>query len=418
MSRGNPSVNGQLLRKRASAYSHLTVDWSWKVTVSIVGWAHLPFGRLDGRGLEDLVADATRGALKHAQIDGQAIDGIWLGNLNGGFTPDIFASSLVSQADAGLRWKPATRLENACASGSAAIYAACDAIEAGRARVALVVGAEKMTGVSGAEVTRILGNCGYSGETRQPTGGFPGIFGQIAQQYFDAWGDHSEALARIAAKNHANGVANPWAQMRRDLGFEFCNTVSEKNPLIAAPLRKTDCSLVSDGAAALVLASDDAARDFPRAVTFRSRAQVNDFLPLSSRRAVDFEGPRRAWRAALENARCAVDDLSFAEVHDCFTIAELLSYEAMGLAPVGQGGRLLDEGVVMRQGRLPVNASGGLKAKGHPIGATGVSMHAISAMQLCQEAGDMQLPAPTLAGVFNMGGAAVANYVSILERVR
>lgn len=388
------------------------------MSVSIVGWSHLPFGRLDKLGLEDLIVRAAGEALTHSGIDGNQVDGIWLGNLNGGFTPDIFASSLALEADPGLRWKPATRLENACASGSAAVYAACDAIESGRARIALVIGAEKMTGVSGDEVTRILGNCAYSGEVSQPASGFPGIFGQIARQYFDAWGDHSETLARIASKNHANGVANPWAQMRRDLGFDFCNTVSEKNPLIAAPLRKTDCSLVSDGAAALVLASDAATRDFPRAVAFRSRAQVNDFLPLSSRRAVDFEGPRRAWSAALKDARCAVDDLSFAEVHDCFTIAELLSYEAMGLAPVGQGGRLLDEGVVMRQGRLPINASGGLKAKGHPIGATGVSMHAISAMQLCGEAGDMQLPAPTLAGVFNMGGAAVANYVSILERVR
>lgn len=387
------------------------------MAVSIVGWAHLPFGRLADRNIEDLIVEAARSALAHARIDGQAIDGIWLGNLNGGFTRDVFPSSLASQADPGLRWKPATRLENACASGSAALYAACDAIEAGRARVALVVGAEKMTDVSGAEVTRILGDCAYSGESGNSPGGFPGIFGQIAQQYFDAWGDHSEALARIAAKNHANGVANPWAQMRRDLGFEFCNTVSEKNPHIAPPLRKTDCSLVSDGAAALVMASDAAARDFPRAVGFRSRSQVNDFLPLSSRRTVDFEGPRRAWSAALESARCTVHDLSFAEVHDCFTIAELLAYEAMGLAAAGQGARLLDEGVVMRQGRLPVNVSGGLKAKGHPIGATGVSMHAIAAMQLCHEAGDMQLPAPTLAGVFNMGGAAVANYVSILERV-
>ena len=388
------------------------------MTVSIVGWAHLPFGRLDGRSLEDLIVEAATGALAHAGVPAADIDGIWLGNLNGGFTPDIFAASLVAQADPGLRWKPATRLENACASGSAAIYGACDAIASRRARIALVVGVEKMTGVGGAEVTRILGDCAYSGEAGQPAGGFPGIFGQIARGYFDAHGDHSATLARIAAKNHANGVANPWAQIRRDLGFEFCNTVGEKNPMIAAPLRKTDCSLVSDGAAALVLASDDVLGQFSRAVRFRSRCQVNDLLPLAGRRAVEFEGPRRAWHGAFEQAGCTLDDLSFAEVHDCFTIAELLAYEAMGLAAPGQGHRALSEGVVQRDGRLPVNVSGGLKAKGHPIGATGVSMHAISAMQLCGEAGDMQLEAPTLAGVFNMGGAAVANYVSILERVR
>ncbi len=386
------------------------------MAVSIVGWGHLPFGRHADRRLEDLISEVSKEALKHAGIDGKAVDGIWLGNLNGGFTPDIFASSLVSQADPNLRWKPATRLENACASGSAAIYAACDAIEAGRANIALVVGAEKMTDVSGADVTNILANCGYSNEIDSPAGGFPGIFGRIAQEYNQEWGDHSESLARIAAKNHANGVNNPWAQMRKDLGFEFCNTVSEKNPYIAQPLRKTDCSLVSDGAAALVIASSDVAKNFRRAVTFRSRAQVNDYLPLAGRRVTEFEGPARAWKAALKSASCSVNDLSFAEVHDCFTIAELLSYEAMGLALPGQAYKLLLEGVVMPDGRLPVNVSGGLKAKGHPIGATGVSMHAISAMQLCQEAGQMQLPSPTLAGVFNMGGAAVANYVSILER--
>jgi acetyl-CoA C-acetyltransferase len=213
-------------------------------------------------------------------------------------------------------------------------------------------------------------------------------------------------------------VRNPFAQMRRDLGFEFCNTVSDKNPLIAAPLRKTDCSLVSDGAAALVLCDESLVADFRRAVRLKSRAQVNDYLPMSRRDAVGFEGPRRAWAQALDAAGCTVNDLSFAEVHDCFTIAELLSYEAMGLAAPGQGARLLDEGVVMREGRLPVNVSGGLKAKGHPIGATGVSMHVLSAMQLCGEAGDMQLHSPALAGVFNMGGSAVASYVSVLERAR
>jgi acetyl-CoA C-acetyltransferase len=206
--------------------------------------------------------------------------------------------------------------------------------------------------------------------------------------------------------------------MRKDLGFEFCNTVSEKNPLVAAPLRKTDCSLVSDGAAAVILVDSSIAKQFPRAVSLRSRAQVNDFLPISRRDALAFEGPRRAWSSALSQAGCKVTDLSFAEVHDCFTIAELLSYEAMGLAASGQGARLLADGVVYANGSLPVNPSGGLKAKGHPIGATGVSMHVLAAMQLMDEAGEMQVPGATLAGVFNMGGSAVASYVSILERLQ
>lgn len=386
--------------------------------VCLVGWAHSPFGRLDMLDLESLISVVARESMQHAGVGGGDVDGIWLGQLNGGFVPDIFTSSLVLQADEALRWKPATRVENACASGAAALYCACDAIEAGRARVALVVGAEKMTAVSGAEVTRILGTASYVKEEAARGLTFPGIFALMAQAYFARYGDHSATLAQIAAKNHANGVRNPWAQMRRDLGFEFCNTVSDKNPLIAAPLRKTDCSMVSDGAAALVLVDSSLAKQFPRAVSLRARVQVNDFLPMSRRDPVAFEGPRRAWAQALAAAGCRVQDLSLAEVHDCFTIAELLTYEAMGLAAPGQGARLLAEGTVAVGGKLPINPSGGLKAKGHPIGATGVSMHVLAAMQLMGEAGAMQVPHAELVGVFNMGGSAVANYVSILERAR
>lgn len=386
--------------------------------VCIIGWAHSPFGRLDGLSLEDLIVQVSRDALAHAQVDATEVDGIWLGQLNGGLVPEIFCSSLVLQADPRLRWCPATRVENACASGAAAVFAACDAIESGRAGLALVVGAEKMTGVSGAEVTRILGSASYVKEEAARGMTFPGLFGDLAQAYFDAYGDHAATLARIAAKNHANGTRNPWAQMRRDLGFEFCNTVSERNPRIAGPLRKTDCSLVSDGAAALVLADESRVAGALRAIRFRARAQVNDFLPISRRDVLSFEGPRRAWGAALATAGCRAADLSFAEVHDCFTIAELLTYEAMGLARPGRGADRLADGTVLPGGALPVNLSGGLKAKGHPIGATGVSMHVLAAMQLAGEAGEMQVDNPRLGGVFNMGGAAVANYVSILERAK
>jgi acetyl-CoA C-acetyltransferase len=343
---------------------------------------------------------------------------MWLGNLNGGFVPDIFCSSLILQADEGLRWKPATRVENACASGAAAIYSALDAIESKRARIALVVGAEKMTSIGGAEVTEVLGRASYVNEEAANGLTFPGIFARVAQDYFDRYGDHSATLARIAAKNHANGVRNPYAQLRKDLGFEFCNAVSEKNPLVAAPLRKTDCSLVSDGAAAVVLADADTARAMRKAVRFRAREQVSDYLPMSRRDPLAFEGPRRAWQQALQRAGCGIRDLSLAEVHDCFTIAELLAYEAMGLANPGEGASLLEDGTVAADGALPVNPSGGLKAKGHPIGATGVSMHVLAAMQLCGQAGDIQVPGASLAGIFNMGGSAVTSYVSLLERAK
>jgi acetyl-CoA C-acetyltransferase len=194
--------------------------------------------------------------------------------------------------------------------------------------------------------------------------------------------------------------------------------VSEKNPYVAPPLKRTDCSLVSDGAAALVLADEDTARAMGKAIRFRAAVQVNDFLPISKRDITRFEGAAEAWQRALSAADVKLQDLSFVESHDCFTIAELLEYEAMGLTPVGQGARAVLEGWTAKDGRLPVNPSGGLKAKGHPIGATGVSMHAITAMQLTGQApGGMQLPKAELGAVFNMGGAAVANYVSILEKL-
>jgi acetyl-CoA C-acetyltransferase len=225
-------------------------------------------------------------------------------------------------------------------------------------------------------------------------------------------------MARIAAKNHRNGVDNPYAQLRKDLGFEFCRTVSDRNPLVAGPLRRTDCSLVSDGAAALVLADVETALRLGKAVAFRARAQVNDYLPMSRRDIVAFEGCARAWQNAHRAAGTTVGDLRLVETHDCFTIAELIQYEAMGLAAPGEGGRIALAGDTEKGGRLPVNPSGGLKAKGHPIGATGVSMHIMAAMQATGTAGAMQVPKAGLAGVFNMGGAAVANYVSILEPLR
>lgn len=385
---------------------------------SIVGWAHVPFGKHSASTLEKLIVGVADEALSNSAIDPSEIGGTWLGNLNGGFVSDIFASSLILQSDDRLRWAASTRVENACASGAAAINAACDAIESGRISAALVVGAELMTQRDTSAVTNILAGCSYVPEEASIGLTFPGIFAEFAAAYFDAYGDHSEVLAKIAAKNHANGVKNPLAQMRKDLGFEFCNSVSIKNPVIAAPLRMTDCSLISDGAAAVVIVDSRRAQEFKKSVAFRARTQVSDFLPMSRRDLLDFEGPRRAWARAYDDAGCSANDLSFAEVHDCFTIAELLSYEAMGLTPKGEGRRVVDDGSVYLGGRLPVNASGGLKAKGHPIGATGVSMHVIAAMQLCDEAGEFQVDSPKLGGVFNMGGSAVANYVSILERTR
>lgn len=380
----------------------------------IVGWGHTPFGRMS-ESVEELVCQAAKEAISHANIDPKEIDGIWLGHYNGGLVPDGFISSLALQVSPDLRFTPATRLENACASGSAAVFAARNAIKAGTAKVTLVIGVEKMTAKDTKGVAESLMTASYQAEEGGIT--FPQVFGRYADAYFQAHGDKSEILARIAAKNHTNSVKNPLAQMQKDVGFDFCNLVSEKNPLVAPPLRLTDCSLISDGAAALIMVADDMSNDFDRAVSFKAGVQVNDFLPMSSRDILKFEGPAEAFRRAFSEAKIDVSDLDFAEVHDCFTIAELLIYEAMGLAKPGRGSDLVLDGTVHSDGALPINLSGGLKAKGHPVGATGVSMHALTAAQISGEAGTLQKEGASLGCIFNMGGSGVANYCSILENV-
>src|SRR5258708_15626459 len=205
-------------------------------------------------------------------------------------------------------------------------------IAAGKGRLVLVVGVEKMTERTGAEINDLLLRACYRKEEDQIEGGFAGIFGQIAQMYSQRYGDQPDALARIAAKNHKNGVANPLAQMRRDLGYEFCRNVSDKNPIVAGPLKRTDCSLVSDGAAAVVLADTATALSLKKAVAFRAAEQVNDFLPMSRRDILAFEGPELAWKKALPAHRLGLDDPDLVETHDCSPSAALIEYQPRRLA--------------------------------------------------------------------------------------
>ena len=388
------------------------------MTAAIVGWAHTRFGRLADETVESLIVRVATDALADAGIAAADVDEIVLGHFNAGFSPQDFTASLVLQASPDLRFKRAVRVENACATGSAAVHQGLTAIKAGSARIVLAVGVEQMTTTPGPEVGRNLLKASYVREEADIEGGFAGIFGKIAGLYFQKWGDQSDALAMIAAKNHKNGVGNPYAQMRKDLGFDFCRMESEKNPFVAGPLKRTDCSLVSDGAAAVVLADVETALRLKKAIAFRAAEHVQDFLPMSRRDILKFEGCAVAWQRALAKAGLTIGNLSFVETHDCFTIAELIEYEALGLTKEGQGAVAIKEGWTQKDGKLPVNPSGGLKAKGHPIGATGVSMHVLTAMQLMGEAGELQVRNAALGGIFNMGGTSVANYVSILERIK
>ncbi len=384
------------------------------MNVEIIGWGHTRFGK-SSLGIEELIVEAATAALEHASTPAAEIDEIVLGHFNAGFTAQDFTAALVLQADPSLRFRPATRVENACASGSAAVHMGIRAIQSGHARKVLVVGAEHMSATARNEVGRNLLRAAYLREEGDTEGGFAGLFGRVADTYFRRHGDKSDALAAIAAKNHRNGADNPLAHIRNDLGIDFCRTVGPDNPLVAGPLRRSDCSPVSDGAAALILSSDMHHRA-PRAVRVAATAHAQDFLPASRRDPLLMEGCREAWSIALADAGWQMRDLSFVETHDCFTIAELLQYEAMGLAPYGRGSDVVSSGLAGPDGKLPINRSGGLKAKGHPIGATGVSMHVMAAMQLTGEApASLQLARADRAGIFNMGGLGVANYVSLLE---
>jgi acetyl-CoA C-acetyltransferase len=372
---------------------------------------------LSHSSIEELISEVALEAIADAKVPEVEIDAIFLGVCESGFTHQSFPAGLMSMISPVFRHTPATRIENACGTGSAAVLAAVDAIKSGRAGTVLVIGAEKMTARPTAEIVELMRRASY-GEEREIPGGFAGIFGHLAGQYFNKYGDKGNIIARIAAKNHKNGCENPYAHFQKDLGFEFCNTVSESNPIVAGPLRRSDCSPISDGAAAIMLTNNEGLARAEKGIAIKAMVQANDFMSVKRRNSVFLEGASIAWSSALEKAGVTIEDLDLVETHDCFSIAELLQYEAMGLAPPGEGDRVVKEGLAQKDGRLPINPSGGLKSRGHPLGATGVSMQVMCAMQLMDAAGGMQIKGASLAGAFNMGGVGVANYASILERIK
>ncbi|MCH6471746.1 acetyl-CoA acetyltransferase [Sinomonas terrae] len=390
--------------------------------VLITGWGHSRFGKLTDETLESLIVQVAGEALAHAGLEPGEVDEVYIGQFNAGMMPLAFPSSLALQLSPDLLGVPATRVENACASGSAALQQGLKALLAGTARNVLVIGAEMMTPAGAEKVGAALLGADYDMAGQPSSAGFTALFAEVAKHYAKRYGAASglslpDALGSIAAKNHRNGVDNPYAQLRKDLGVEFCRTVSDKNPIVADPLRRTDCSPVSDGAAAVVLSLAPRAGAATLPVRLAGFGHANDFLPAERRDPTEFAGTRLSWERAFAMAGIGLEDLDFAEVHDCFTIAELVMYEVMGLTPAGQGTRAIEEGWVYKDGKLPVNVSGGLKAKGHPVGATGVSQHVLAAKQLTGTSGAMQLANPRRAAVQNMGGVGIANYVSILEAV-
>ncbi|MFD3483917.1 thiolase domain-containing protein [Streptomyces sp. NPDC058665] len=379
----------------------------------ILGWGHTPFGKQPDHTLESLIVTASRSALADASVAPGEIDLVVLAHYNSGMNPLGFPSSLALQIDDALFGVPAMRVENACASGSTAVHVALNHLLAGTARRALVIGAEKMSGVPAATVGAALLGADYEMAGKTSDTGFAGLFARVAVEYERRHGPVGDILGAIAAKSHRLGARSPFSHLRKELSEEFCSTVSEQNPMVAAPLRRTDCSPVSDGAAALVLGWEPTSAHHP-AVRVAGWAHASDHLPAARRDALAFAATELAWNRALTVSGVRVSDLDLIELHDCFTIAELNLYEVIGLAPRGEGRRVLEDGTVLPGGRLPVNPSGGLKSKGHPVGATGVSQHVLVSMQLTGTFPGAQISDARLGAVHNMGGLAVANHVSVL----
>jgi len=396
------------------------------MSISVIGTYHSKFGALE-ETIYDLILNAGRGALKDSGIEADAIGAVFLGNFSAGqFVNQEHLGAMVVDIDPGLRFKPSTRLENACASGSAAIEMASYALEAGEIDYALVIGAEKMTSLDTRGVTHALATASYWPDEGANGMTFPGLFAEYAKGYMKHY-DYSlemmrNTFAQIAAKNHTNAVENPLAHMPMSITAEkILGKEDRKNPIIADPLRLFDCSLVSDGAAAMVLTkTENALKTMEEVVEISAIGHTTDYLSLVSGKRADYEltAGKLAIQKAYAKAGITVDDLDFAEVHDCFTINELLAYEAMGIKEGGMGHLALEEGIVFRDGKLPVNLSGGLKAKGHPVGTTGVSMAVLATRQLLGKAVGIQKKDAETGLTFNVGGSSASCYALVYKRIK
>jgi len=381
--------------------------------VAIIGTGMVHFGELWSQPLRQIWAEAARAALTDAGVD--TVDSITIGCMSSGlFTGQEHLASLLTD-ELGMAGVPASRIESACASGGLALRAGFAEIAAGLADVVLVTGVEKMTDVDGAAATYALGTAadqeweGFHGIT------FPGLYAMMARVHMQRYGTTIEQLAQVAVKNHANGLKNPNAQYHLKVTLE---TVLGST-LVADPLHLLDCSPITDGAAALVLTTVERARELAPGrpvVRITGSGSATDAIALANRadlaelRAVKLSGER-----AFAMAGRSAQDLDVVEVHDCFTIAEIMATEALGLFEPGQGGPAVEQGLTALDGKIPVNPSGGLKSKGHPVGATGVAQVVEIVSQLRGDSGDRQVQGARIGLAQNMGGSGGSSVVHIME---
>jgi acetyl-CoA C-acetyltransferase len=383
--------------------------------VAVIGIGKTAFGAFPDRDLKSLAVEAGRKCIQDAHIEPSRVEAFYLGNFAGpSFTGQNHLAPYVA-AGLGITGIPATRIEDACASGGSAFFHAYSAVAAGIYDVVLVGGVEKMTSQPTPRVAEILAGAGdLSGEIKVG-GTFPALFAMIARRHMYQYGTTREHLAAVAVKNHANGARNPLAQMRKVITLE--QALNGKP--IAEPLTLYDCSLVSDGAAAVMLVPLERASEFTsKPVAVAGIAQTSDHLALEEKQDITtFPAVKRAGEKAYRMAGMGPADIDFAELHDCFTIAEVIALEDLGFCKKGEGGPFSAAGCTACEGTKPTNPSGGLKAKGHPVGATGVGQIADVVAQIRGEAGDMQLQRHSIGLAQNLGGSGATAVVTILREI-
>ncbi len=379
--------------------------------VAVIGVGMKKWGELWEKSLRDIFVETALMALDDAGID--QVNSMYVGSMSSGlFVGQEHIASLLADY-LGQPNIPSTRIESACASGGLALRLGYLEVASGVSEVVLVGGIEKMTDVSGYEATYALGSAadqeyeGYHGMT------FPGLYALIARAHMEKYGTTREQLAMVAVKNHHNGSKNPLAQ------FPFEITVDSvlNSVMVADPLRILDCSPITDGAAAVVLCPAEMAtkRDKPL-VKIIGSGHATDTIALSSRKDITWlEAVYKAAKQAYKEANKGTKDIDIIEVHDCFTIAEICVLEALGIVEKGKGGDAVEQGLTSLRGKIPVNTSGGLKAKGHPVGATGVAQAVEIVKQLQGEAGERQVKKARVGLAQNMGGSGGSSVVHIFE---
>ena len=379
----------------------------------MVGIGKTAFGVFPDRDIRSLGVEAITSAVSDANTGASHIEAFYLGNFAGpSFTGQNHLAPYIARA-AGLGDVPCTRVEAACASSGSAFFHAWQAVAAGIYDVVIAAGVEKMTCQPSPRVAEILSGAGDMSGEGLAGATFPALFAMIARRHMYEFGTAREHLAAVAVKNHANGALNPLAHMRKVITLE--QAMAGKP--IAEPLTIYDCSLVSDGAAAVVLAPLDRAREFSgRHARILAVAQTSDCVPLDRKRDITmFASVQSAAGEAYAKAGLGPRDINFAELHDCFTIAEIVASEDLGFIEKGQGGPFAAAGCTALNGSIPINTSGGLKSKGHPVGATGVGQICDVVQQLRGEAGPRQVRKHRTGLAQNLGGSGATCVVSILE---